>query len=123
YDLLLSLDERDGRLEFDADLFEPATVGSWLRGLVTLLEAALAAPDTPVGELPLGETVLVGPAGEEGPLVHQLLARAAPDALAVVAPDGRLTYAELRRRARSLARRLAAEGVRPGDRVAFCLPR
>src|SRR5207302_1765841 len=83
-----SLDERDGRLEFDADLFEPATVGSWLRGLVTLLEAALAAPDTPVGELPLGETVLVGPAGEDGPPVHQLLARAAPDALAVMAADG-----------------------------------
>lgn len=50
-------------------------------------------------------------------------AAATPDRLALVAPDGsRLTYAELHARADLAARRLAALGVRGGDRVAVLLP-
>jgi fatty-acyl-CoA synthase len=49
-------------------------------------------------------------------------AAAAPDALAAVFPDARLTYAELERRALDMARRLLAAGVRPGDRVGIMLP-
>jgi len=41
-----------------------------------------------------------------------------PDKLAVVGPEHSLTYAQLRARARSLAKRLYRMGVRPGDRVA-----
>ncbi len=44
-------------------------------------------------------------------------AERAPGAVAVSAPDGRMTYAELDLRAQVLARVLAQEGVRPGDRV------
>ncbi|HVK21818.1 MAG TPA: amino acid adenylation domain-containing protein [Actinokineospora sp.] len=57
---------------------------------------------------------------------HQLIAdqaRLRPDALAVVADDATLTYAELDDRVRRLADVLAAAGVAPGDRVAVCLPR
>ncbi|HEX6024035.1 MAG TPA: AMP-binding protein, partial [Solirubrobacter sp.] len=50
------------------------------------------------------------------------LARARPDADAVVSRDRRLTYAELRARADELARALLAVGVRKGDRVAVLLP-
>ena len=42
---------------------------------------------------------------------------------AVVAGASRLSYADLDRRATSLAAHLSARGVRPGQRVAICLPR
>jgi long-chain acyl-CoA synthetase len=45
-----------------------------------------------------------------------------PDHEAVVAPDRRLTYAELDRAADALATALHAHGVRRGDRVAVLLP-
>ncbi|MCW8217650.1 non-ribosomal peptide synthetase [Streptomyces griseolus] len=55
--------------------------------------------------------------------LHGLAERQAhlrPDAPAVVAGDGRLTYGELDARANQVARRLVALGVRPGDRVGLC---
>src|SRR5215813_9106056 len=45
-----------------------------------------------------------------------------PDHEAVVARSGRLSYAELDRRANQSARALAALGVEPGDRLAISLP-
>ncbi|MFE7117706.1 AMP-binding protein [Streptomyces sp. NPDC057654] len=53
-------------------------------------------------------------------MLHQLVidaARRDPGALAVHAPDGRLTYGELDALADRCAAALAARGVRPGDRV------
>ncbi|MFI2782680.1 amino acid adenylation domain-containing protein [Streptomyces sp. ALB3] len=49
---------------------------------------------------------------------HQAAVR--PDAPAVVAGDGRLTYGELDARANQVAHRLVELGVRPGDRVGLC---
>ncbi|HEU0019265.1 MAG TPA: AMP-binding protein [Thermoleophilaceae bacterium] len=49
-------------------------------------------------------------------------ARTRPDHVAVEAPDGRLTYAELDERADVAARQLAALGVGEGGRVATTLP-
>ncbi|MFF2382011.1 non-ribosomal peptide synthase/polyketide synthase [Streptomyces sp. NPDC058108] len=46
-----------------------------------------------------------------------------PDALAVVHPEGTLSYRELDARASGLARRLAARGAGPGDVVAVAVPR
>ncbi|GAB3959824.1 hypothetical protein GCM10027614_80160 [Micromonospora vulcania] len=46
-----------------------------------------------------------------------------PDAIAVVDGDRAISYAELADRARRLARRLAAQGVRPEDVVAVATPR
>ncbi|MFJ2559405.1 MULTISPECIES: amino acid adenylation domain-containing protein [unclassified Streptomyces] len=50
-------------------------------------------------------------------------ATATPDAVALSHGARRLTYAELTDRAATLARGLAARGVRPGDLVALLLPR
>lgn len=58
-----------------------------------------------------------------GRTLHGLAERQAsvrPDAPAVVAADGRLTYAELDARANQVARALIHAGVRPGDRVGLC---
>ena len=49
-------------------------------------------------------------------------ARTRPDAVALRADDGALTYAELHAAATLAAQRLSALGVRPGDRVAIALP-
>ena len=74
-------------------------------------------------EVRLGRDVLCyadRPAG-----LPALLARAverAPDREAVVDPHERLTWRDLRERARRLATGLARLGVRPGDRVATLLP-
>ena len=46
----------------------------------------------------------------------------APDAPALIAPDERVTFAELAMAARQLAAGLLASGVRRGDRVALWLP-
>ncbi len=49
--------------------------------------------------------------------------RRTPQRIAVVCGTNALDYAALDARSSRLARHLAARGVRPGDRVALCLPR
>jgi o-succinylbenzoate---CoA ligase len=61
----------------------------------------------------------VSPASEPLLAVH---ARRTPDADALLAPGERLSWADLYARARAAADALAADGVRPGDRVAIELP-
>ena len=67
------------------------------------------------------------PAAGGGPaLLHRAVSASAaerPDAVAVESAAGALTYGELVRRARRLAGRLAAAGVRRGDRVALLAER
>lgn len=58
-------------------------------------------------------------------LVEPWLSRAArlrPGLAAVLAPEGALTYAQMDAAAGDAARRLAARGARPGERVALALP-
>jgi amino acid adenylation domain-containing protein len=50
-------------------------------------------------------------------------ARQRPDAIALVAADGQLSYRQLWLHALALAGQLAESGLRPGDPVALCLPR
>jgi L-proline---[L-prolyl-carrier protein] ligase len=58
--------------------------------------------------------------------LHELVrdrARTSPEALAVWAPDGQMTYRELDLEADRVARALAAQGVQRGERVALWLPK
>ncbi|MET8723655.1 non-ribosomal peptide synthetase [Streptomyces misionensis] len=58
--------------------------------------------------------------------VHELVlrhARTTPGATAVTDGTRALSYADLERRSRAVARALTGRGVRPGDRVGICLPR
>jgi amino acid adenylation domain-containing protein len=141
------------RLAYDALLFTEATAARLLDHLAAFLAAALAAPERPLAELPLlspserrqllawsdggqageageeGQTGQDGQAGAQPPLAHRaFLAQAArtPGAPAVVAEgaEGReVSYGELARLARSLARRLVAQGIGPESRVAIALER
>ncbi|WP_280217823.1 non-ribosomal peptide synthetase [Nocardia neocaledoniensis] len=110
---------------YAADLFDSSTVAALGRRLGALLEAAVAAPHRPVGDLPMlldGE--LVEPAGALRPIPDPTLLDAfraqalrRPDAPAVTFADRTLGYAELASRVNRLARLLIATGVGPGSTV------
>jgi amino acid adenylation domain-containing protein len=68
-----------------------------------------------------------GPAGDSpDPTLHARLAEfgtQAPDRIAVVNGERRVTFGQLEHAARAVAQRLADSGVRGGERVALLLPR
>ncbi|MFE5794732.1 amino acid adenylation domain-containing protein [Streptomyces sp. NPDC056503] len=119
--------------EYNADLFDAATVEEIAGAFEELLGHALDAPDTPVGALRLADDGHVaellraldgGPARDTTPVHHQVLAQArrTPARTALVEGDRRLTYGELADRAARLADALRAEGAGRGTVVAVCLP-
>ncbi|WP_369260978.1 amino acid adenylation domain-containing protein [Streptomyces sp. R35] len=121
----------DITVEYATDLYDASTIESVAVRLVRLLEAAVAAPELPVGELELlspGERALLleSRAGSVtgsadaglGELFAAQVART-PDAVAVVHATQELTYRELDERANRLAHHLISEGVEPGSRVAL----
>lgn len=140
YDLSLVLVERGGALtgalEFNTDLFEPATAQRFAAHFATLLAAAVAAPDTAVSALPLADAAqrrLVLDGFTPPALPYRTDARitdligdqvtARPDAVAVIGPDETLNYRQLDERARRVAGVLAAHGVGRGDVVGLHVER
>ncbi|MFJ9690629.1 amino acid adenylation domain-containing protein [Kitasatospora sp. NPDC101183] len=102
----------------------------------TLLAAATAAPEEPLGALALlgeaerrrvtrewNDTSRAYPRDRTALDLVREQAAAAPEALAVSAGGGQLTYGELVRRIDELAAVLRESGVRPGDLVALHLER
>ncbi|AGC42721.1 non-ribosomal peptide synthetase [Myxococcus stipitatus DSM 14675] len=135
-DLALSLQETSeglqGELDFSSDLYDVATMARFSEHLVNLLEAAVAEPSSRLLDLPLlkesSRKQLLTHGGREAPFEGQCLHRMfeaqvarTPAAVAVVMDGQVLTYAELDRRARKLARVLRQWGVRPDVVVALCL--
>ncbi|MDI5968930.1 amino acid adenylation domain-containing protein [Streptomyces sp. SL13] len=143
FDLTFSFTERrlddaapgglDGTLEFSTELFEPATARALADRLVRLLGAAAADPGLRVAEFDLldaGGTarLLAAGRGRSRPLPVRTLpglfavpAARTPDAVAVRADDGTLTYGQLDARADRLARHLAALGAGPERLVALAV--
>ncbi|GAA4812204.1 hypothetical protein GCM10023220_49340 [Streptomyces ziwulingensis] len=138
FDLTFDFRELSGALAADlcynADLFDAATAGRLVRHLLALLEAAAGAPGTALYRFPLLDpaerreidAVSTGPAARPaGATVTELFRRMVrnhPRAAAVRAAGQSVSYHELNRRADRLAARLAALGVRRGDRVCVVLP-
>jgi amino acid adenylation domain-containing protein len=140
FDLNLSMAEGHdalwASLGYSADLFERDTALRMLGHLGRVLEQVAADADVRVSELDLlGEAERArvvdewnatdAPYPADATIHARFEAQAArrPDAVAVVAEDGALTYAELNARANRLAHYLAGLGVEPDARVAVCLPR
>ncbi len=121
--------------EFNRDLFAPETLSRWATHLVRVLEAAVENPavalrDVSLLDGPELEAVLTasrGPTAESfNPCVPQWFdAQAArtPNAIALECDGERLTYAELKRQATSLAQRLVGLGAGPDRCVGVCLER
>jgi len=140
FDLALIVLENGPSLEISADfsteLFEPRTVQRMLEHYVRLLEHALSTPDTRLEALPL----LSGPerdhvvrsfndtwspfeTGATYATLFQAQAARAPEAPALSARDGALTYGQLDERATALAHQLAALGAGPESVIGVCLER
>ncbi len=138
----LTLELRDGAqalhgcLEYDTDLFEPATAERLVDHWLALLDAMCADPGATVASLPLfGEAErlrqLVDHNNTARPYPTDLPVQrrfenqveCTPNAVAVILDDERLSYRQLNARANQLAHRLRELGVGPDMPVGVCLER
>jgi len=137
FDLTLALAAEDGHLHVSwiwaLDLFDAPTVSRFAGRFRTLLAAAAAEPERPIEDLPLLSAAerhallhewldAATPLPAE-PCIHRIVATHVarrPQAMAVEAGGASLTYADLDRRARRLARRLRSLGVGPDVPVGLC---
>jgi amino acid adenylation domain-containing protein/non-ribosomal peptide synthase protein (TIGR01720 family) len=139
FDLGLTVLESSGGLggfvEYNRDLFDRTTAERLARAFEILVDQIGRNPDLRVSELRLldeaaehqvlhewNDTTVLEPALP----VHQLVAEQAermPEAVALVTPDGDITYAELQRRAGALAAWLDRQGIGAEARVGLCVER
>ncbi|MCK1708171.1 condensation domain-containing protein, partial [Bradyrhizobium sp. 143] len=140
FDLELSLGEHGeviaGTLGYAAALFDHTTIERQRGYLLALLRAMVADARQAVGRIELlaaderaylleelNRTAVPYP---EQQCIHELFeaqVAKAPDAVAVVHEDERLSYGELNARANRLAHHLIGLGVKPDQPVAICLER
>ncbi|MGI0491587.1 condensation domain-containing protein [Alkalinema pantanalense CENA528] len=148
YDLILVMREQDEGLgavfDYNAELFDAATIAQMLGHFQTLLEQIVANPDRRIDELPLltpeaqaqrlasaawnrDSQVLSVAQSVQSVLLHrqiELQAERCPEAVAIVGVNVTpLTYSQLNQRANQWARHLQTIGVQKGDRVAVALPK
>ena len=140
FDLTLSLAETDnglvGVLEYNTDIFEPATIERLTGHFQTLIEGIVSKPRQTIQELPLltaterhqllvewNDTTVSYPYDQS---VHQLFeaqVEKTPEAIAAVFENQQLSYLELNRLANQLAHHLQMLGVKPEVRVGICIDR
>jgi len=128
--------EGDARFSYNADLFEPATIGRMVGHFLVLLQSAMEKPQQAVSTLPMltaeeRHHLIVEwnqAAAEYKPdkCIHELVEAQVsrnPDAVAVVCERQSLSYGELNRRANQLAHYLEKRGVGPETLIAMCMER
>ncbi|HZX27798.1 MAG TPA: amino acid adenylation domain-containing protein, partial [Telluria sp.] len=140
FDLSLFLSDAggtlSGTLEYARSLFERSSAERIARQFQCLLRAMLADATLPISRLPLLDAddrhrLLVEFNASTADFAQDVLIQelfeervaAQPEATAVIAETGPVTYAELNRRANRLAHHLRALGVKPDDRVGLCVER
>ncbi|MET8050026.1 amino acid adenylation domain-containing protein [Streptosporangium sp. NPDC005286] len=120
----------EGEVRYALDLFDASGARTRAEQYVTLLTDAVGDPTRPISRLSLldaeqlrlvvAEWNRTETPFDEGASIGALFearAAAAPDALAVLCGERRLTYRELDERANRVAHRLIRDGVRPGQVV------
>ncbi|MFF0522326.1 non-ribosomal peptide synthase/polyketide synthase [Actinomadura nitritigenes] len=124
-----------GCLEYSTHLFDDETIENLARRLQAFTKAVVADPEVRLGDVDLRsaaerERLSAWGEGEHSPAprrrVHELIAAQAaqaPDAIAVIAGDRRMSYRDLDRQANRICRRLLRSGVGRESVVAVCLPR
>jgi amino acid adenylation domain-containing protein len=125
-----------GLLEYDADLFDSATVVQWLRHFAALLEGIARNPDQEIAKLPLLDSeerrqmlVAWNATSNAYPRdlpIHRAFAKFAaevPEAIALAFDGGTMSYGELDWHANRLGRNLQRRGAAPGTLVGVCLER
>ncbi|SDC66757.1 amino acid adenylation domain-containing protein [Variovorax sp. CF079] len=121
--------------QYNADLYDDATVRRWLGMYESLLRAVVRDPTRPVGRLELLSpaeahalaALQPAPTPLEGaPLMHAgFMTHAATQPAQPALRDGaqRMSYRELDERSNQLAHALRARGMGRGERVGLCLDR
>lgn len=139
-DLRFALENRPeglvGDVEYDADLFEAATIERMIGHWQTLLEGIIQGPDRPLSALPLlGEaerhqllvewnaTEVAYPKDQPVHRLFETQVERAPASVALVCGNRELRYGELNQRANQLAHYLRKQGVGPEVRVGLCMER
>jgi len=138
FDLYLELADHGphmlGRCVYATDLFDAPTIGRFVQHYRRMLEAFVADPGQRLSALPLlddaGRARLLAWGTRRHPYpdatIHQLFESQVaqrPDAVAVVAGERSLTYADLDRQAGQLTHRLRELGVERGAVVAVAIER
>ncbi|MGV9642536.1 amino acid adenylation domain-containing protein [Streptomyces sp. NPDC003514] len=135
--LRLDGDGVTGEVEYAARRFDRPSAERWTNALTTLLESALARPSTRLAELPLlppaaatAQLTAINADHEERGAAATLLhdgfrAQVArdPSAVAVLAGDRAVGYAELDARSRAVAAALRDVGAGPESLVGICVDR
>lgn len=140
FELMLELtpsgDKFDAVIEYNTDLFNSDTIDRLWGHLTAYLQCAIAAPERKAAMIPL----LTSPERHQllvewnatkreyprdTPLAALMEAQAerAPDAIAVVYGEQRLTYRALNEHANRLAHRLLRLGVKPREKVGIAIER
>ncbi|MFT7840505.1 amino acid adenylation domain-containing protein [Saccharothrix sp. BKS2] len=139
FELALEVDldgpEPTAAVRYATALYRDGTADRFARRYLAALGAWTAAPGAPLSSVPLADAderrhvleVWNAPIGEHRPdTVHGEFRQVAdrhPDLVAVVSRAGTATYGELDARSDAVARRLVAEGVRPGGFVPVLVER
>ncbi len=139
-DLLLNVSEVDGQLrcalEYNTDLYDQQTIDRFLEHYQTLLEAVVGDPSQRVSQIAFqreherhqlllewNDTATTYPSEQcLQELIEAQVARA-PDHIAVVFEEQKITYSNLNQRANKLAHHLRGMGVGPEILVGVCLDR
>ncbi|HEY6801976.1 MAG TPA: amino acid adenylation domain-containing protein [Pyrinomonadaceae bacterium] len=125
-----------GAFVYGTELFEAATISTLAARFRLLLEVVVANPDQRISEINLlineerhqllndwNNTTRLYPNDSSIPDLFEEWVRRAPDNIALVAGDVRLTYNELNERANKLAHHLTSYGVGEETRVGIYLER
>jgi len=125
-----------GFFEYNTDLFEAATILRMAGHFQSLLEAIVAQPEQRLSEVAIlgaaeratvvtewNATARAYPAGQTVPELIAAQAAQTPEAIAVRAEAGTLTYAALLARANQVAHTLRAQGVGPETLVGIAMAR
>jgi amino acid adenylation domain-containing protein len=139
FDLTLTVAELPDGLgvsfNYNNDLFDAATIQRMASHFATLLARIAAQPTQTIDTLPLlnadeERQVLAQwsdqPASYAAACLHRIFEQQAartPEAIALVAGEERLSYAELNRQANRLAHQLQQRGVGPDTLVGLCMER
>ncbi|WP_439678575.1 amino acid adenylation domain-containing protein [Embleya sp. MST-111070] len=126
----------EGWCRFDEGTIAPEVAEDFCASVVRLATGPAADPDAPLSSPPplvdpahVERILRLGGAGVppgDTPRIDRLfetVARRHPDAVALVADDGELTYRQLDERADALAAGLRASGITAGGMVGICLDR
>jgi amino acid adenylation domain-containing protein/non-ribosomal peptide synthase protein (TIGR01720 family) len=125
-----------GLFEYSLDRFEPATIDRMIAQLCTLLEGIVKSPESRLAALPLlpeeeRQTLLSiwnasdaeAPVEATFPELFEAQVARTPEATALCFEAETISYDDLARRARRLARHLQKRGAGPEQRVGLSLPR